>query len=148
LVTISAICSVDRAGLISDVVLLDPDVHVVGIATVAAHACRARNHHLGGYVDVGPGCVTVDLDAIRQRGGSSLGPAGTAVSRDVLVLNCGQIVGRIDVVPDPLLGKIISVNEGRLDKGSSAVFVTHRAGHVGVHVLVLSGDGSGGQKAS
>jgi len=44
-----------------------------------------------------------------------MSPAGTAVGRDMLVANLGQEVVATDVVPDPLGGDAVIMNEGSLD---------------------------------
>ena len=63
---------IDTASLISDVVLIDPLVGVDSVATVATKVTHtgsfatlgAGEENLRGYVDIGPGSVSGDLDTI------------------------------------------------------------------------------------
>ena len=59
--------SVDRAGLVGDFVEVHPLESVVSFTTVAAIVFHfAGDEHLRGNVDVGPGSITGDLDAIGE----------------------------------------------------------------------------------
>jgi hypothetical protein len=67
---------VGRAGLISDVVLVDPFESIEGESTMATIIrSLTRDEDLRGDVDLGPGTITSDLDSIGESRGSSLGPA-------------------------------------------------------------------------
>ena len=64
------------AGLIGDVVLVDPLEGVEGITTVATIIrSLTGDEDLRGDVDLGPGTISSDLDSITEGGGGSLGPA-------------------------------------------------------------------------
>jgi hypothetical protein len=95
---------VDRAGSVSDLVIVDPLEGSQGRTSVAAESGHlARDQHLWRQVDIGPGSVSGDLDAIGEDRSGSVGPAGSAVLRDVLVEDVGQVVGVVNLIPDPLL---------------------------------------------
>ena len=112
---------VDRAGSISDLVLMNPSEGSQGGASVAAESVfLARDQNLWGQVDVGPGSVSGDLDTIGEDRGGSVGPAGTAVLGNVLVENVRQVVGVVDVVPDPLLWELDVL------EGFSNIFLNER----------------------
>jgi hypothetical protein len=146
LAVVEALGAVDGAGLISHFVVVHPFISVVCLTTVAAKIfIFTGDDNLGRYVDIGPGSVTGDLDAIRESGGGGVGPAGTAVLGDVLVADIGKVVGVVDIVPEPLFGEVSDVNERGDDDGGCLVVVVHVAGHVGVGVKALGGsDGSDG----
>jgi hypothetical protein len=103
---------VDRASLISDVVLVDPIVSKDWKTTMATHIrLLARDENLRGDVDIGPGSISLDLDSIGQGRGGSMSPAGTAVRGNVLLSNVSQIVNTVDIVPDPLLWQVLNRGE-------------------------------------
>ena len=53
-----------------------------------AQACADLHAEVGG----GPGAAALDVDAVGQRGGGGVGPAGAAVLRDVLITSGRQVV--------------------------------------------------------
>ena len=108
--------SVDRAGLIGTFVLAEPLESVVSLTTVAAIVTRAGDKDLRGNVDIGPSSFAGNLDAIRKSGSGGMGPARTAVLRNVLVAHIGEEVVAVDVIPDPLLGKIVNRLKRGLDE--------------------------------
>jgi hypothetical protein len=98
---------IGRAGLISDVIPVDPFVGGAGVAAVAALIhILAADQHLRGEVDVGPGGLPGDLDTVAQGGGGGEGPAGSAVDWDVLVALVGQVVRAVDVAPPEVSGQL------------------------------------------
>ena len=58
-------------------------------------------------VDVRPFGFSSNLYSVRERGCGCVRPAGTAVLGDVLVTHVGQVVGAIDVVPNPGGGDVV-----------------------------------------
>lgn len=109
---------VGRAGLISDVVVVDPLVRVFGIASAAAIVIGAGDEHLGSEVDIGPLGLPPDFDAVGEGGGGCEGPAGATVNGDVLVALDSEVVGSVDVAPPEGFGELL---EGkRLDGAEHA----------------------------
>jgi len=102
-----ATSSIDRASLVGDLVLGHPLERGEVITTKAAVIGATRDEDLRGEVDIGPGGVSCDLDAVRDYGSGGVGPARSAVLGNVLVPNVGQVVHSIDVVPDPLFWKCL-----------------------------------------
>ena len=88
--------------------------------------------NLGSQVDIGPGGLTGTLDSIGKRGCGGVGPAGTAVLGDVLVADVGDHADTVDVVPDPLGGKVVDGHERGVDASLGSVNVTNMAGGVEV----------------
>ena len=70
----------------------------------------AGYQHLRRYVDVRPGCLSGDLNAIRKRRGGGEGPAGSTVDRDMLVALEGQIVCATDVSPPEVVRDVLQGN--------------------------------------
>jgi len=67
---------IDRACLISDVVVLDPLVDIDRVTTMATVILLlARDDQLWGQVDIWPLTVTEELDSVGEGGGGSVGPA-------------------------------------------------------------------------
>jgi len=113
---VEATSSVDGAGLVRDLVVGHPLVGEDGITTVTSEGVVLTvDKNLGSDVDVGPGGVSGDLDSVTEGGSGSVSPAGTTVLGDVLVTDVGEEVSSVDVVPDPLLGKVVDGLELRLD---------------------------------
>ena len=88
----------------------------------------ARDDDLGGDVDIGPGSLTGELDAIGKSRGGGVGPAGTAVLGNVLVADVGEIAGAVHVVPQDLLGEVSHGLEGSVHTRGGAVEVANAAG--------------------
>lgn len=98
--------SVDGAGLVGNVVIVHKFEGGVSFTTVAPIVIHgAGDDYLGGDVDVGPLCLSGNLDSVRHGGGGSLSPARAAILGNVLVLDVSQVVGSINVVPDPVVRK-------------------------------------------
>lgn len=98
-----------RAGLVGDVVFVDPFEGGDGVSSVASVIrAFARNKDLRGYVNIRPLSVSHDLYAITHCRRSSLGPARSAIDGDVLVLNEGQEIGVINIIPSHLSGELIN----------------------------------------
>lgn len=55
-----------------------------------------------------------------------MSPAGTTVERNVLIPDVCQIVGAIDVIPQPLVGEIDTLERSLNNRGSGLIrlFVT------------------------
>lgn len=105
---VEAVRLVGRAGLVGDVVPVDPLVGSARVAAVAALVhILAADQHLGGQVHVGPGGLPRDLDSVAQSRRSRERPAGTAINRNMLVPLEGQVVGAVDVAP-PVVGGQLS----------------------------------------
>jgi hypothetical protein len=109
---------------------------------VAALVFRlARDNDLGGDVDIGPGGIASDLDAIGEGRGGGVSPAGTAVLGNVLVADVGEVVGAVDVVPDDLLRDVVLGLKRSVDAGSGTVEVADAArGLVGDSAVSDGGD--------
>ena len=68
LAVVKTATSVDRASLISDFIEVHPFEGVISLTSVTAIVFHfAGNEHLGRYVNIGPGGITSDLNAIRER---------------------------------------------------------------------------------
>jgi hypothetical protein len=94
---------VDRAGSISGVALMHESEDVERPATVTAVVeFLAWDKDLWRDVDIGPGSFSGDLDTIGDSWGTGMSPARAAVLGNVLVEDVGQIVGAVNVIPDPL----------------------------------------------
>lgn len=50
-----------------------------------------------------------------------MSPAGTTIERNVLIPDVGQVVGIIDIIPQPLVGKLHILEFGLDDRGSGLV---------------------------
>jgi hypothetical protein len=61
----------------------------------------ARYHNLRRDVDVGPGCFAGNFNSIWEGRSCCVGPARTAVLRNVLVSQVSKIVDSIDIIPNP-----------------------------------------------
>ena len=72
-----------------------------------------------------------------------MGPAGTAVLRDVLVADVGDVIDTIDVVPVPLSGQVVDWLQRGLDSGLGSVARASAAGSLRVD----SAEGSEGDSA-
>jgi len=110
---------VDGSLSIGDLVGAHPLESLDGFSSVATTSIVikiARDEDLGRDVDIGPGCLTGDLDTIGEGRGGGLSPARSAVLRDVLVPDVGQVVDTTDVVPKNLLGDILQVGERSVDE--------------------------------
>jgi hypothetical protein len=66
----------------------------------------AGDEHLRSDVDIGPSSLSRDLDSVGEGGGGGVGPAGSAVLRNVLVPQIGEVIDTVDVVPNVLLWKV------------------------------------------
>ena len=88
----------------------------VGTSVASESGVVAREEHLRSDVDVGPGSLSGDLDAIGESRGGSVGPAGATVFWDVLVSDVGEVVSSFNVVPDPLRGEIVHISEWLADE--------------------------------
>lgn len=96
--------SVVSTSLVSDVVLAHVLVTRKSKATIAPIVVHgAGKQHLRRDVDVGPLSLSHDLYSVRNRRGSGLSPARSAVLGNVLILQVSEIVGAVDIVPDMLL---------------------------------------------
>jgi hypothetical protein len=103
---------VNRAGLISDVVFVNPLVPVVRVSTVTASIfILAWDKNLGWDVNIGPLGLTSDFDSIGEGWGGSMSPTWSAVLRNMLVANVGQVVDSINVAPVPRLGEFLKHRE-------------------------------------
>lgn len=92
-------CLIRRAGLVSDVVLVDPLVSVFGIASSAAVVVRAGDENLRSDIDVWPLSLSPDLDAIGESGSGGKGPARAAIDGNMLVTLHSEIVCAVDFAP-------------------------------------------------
>ena len=70
-----------------------------------------------------------------------MGPAGTAVSWDVLVPDVGKVVSTVNVVPSDLLWEVLDVGKSLGDSWGGSVGVADSAWVV--DKTVLSGHGGG-----
>jgi len=146
LAVVEALSAVDRARLIRDVVVVDPFVGVVRLATVASKVfVFAGDDHLGRQVDVGPGAVSSYFNSIRQSRGSCVSPAGTTIERHVLVAHLSDQIGTIGIVPDPLVRQV-DINQRSFDDGSTFVRVVSVARVLRLHIF-LSQNHLAGNKA-
>jgi len=83
----------------------------VGASVASESGVVARQENLRSDVDVGPGSLSGDLDAIGESRGGGVGPAGATVLWDVLVSDVGEVVSTLNIVPDPLRWEIFGVLE-------------------------------------
>jgi hypothetical protein len=98
-------CLVNRAGLISDLVLAHPPECSERVTTVAAErGVLTRDKHLGSNIDVRPGRLSRDFNAVREDRRGCVSPARAAVLRNVLVADVGQVVPSIDIRPGEVCG--------------------------------------------
>jgi hypothetical protein len=94
---------VDGASSVGDFVGVHPGEGVIGLTTVATLIWSfTRDQNLWGDVDVWPGCLSLDFDSIGKGGGGSMGPAGAAVGRYVLVEDVSQEILSVFLVPKNL----------------------------------------------
>jgi len=101
---IVAFTLVGGAGLVSDPVVVNPLESIEGVASMApvvVHITRKQN--LRSDVDFRPCSFPGYLNSVGEGGGSSLGPAGSAVLGHVLLSDGRQIVNSFYVVPSVLL---------------------------------------------
>ena len=87
-----------------------------------------------GDVDVGPGGVPRDLDAVGENGGGGVGPARTAVLGNVLVPDVRQVVCLVDFIPEHLgwWRSVLGVVASSSVADHSNVFGLHEARALGV----------------
>ena len=101
---------------------MHPFEGVVWLTTVATIVLLlAGDDDLGGDVDIGPRGLTGNLNPVRDGGGGSMGPAGTAVLGDVLVADVGNVANTVNVVPFPGGGKVVDMLEGSDNDGLSSM---------------------------
>jgi hypothetical protein len=65
----------------------------------------ARDDNLRCDVNIWPLSISGNLYSVRECRGCRLSPAGSAVEGKMLVLEVGEIVGIVNIVPDPLFRK-------------------------------------------
>jgi len=84
------------------------DTH--GVTTVAITTSLAVDDSLGRKRGLRIAVVSQDVDSVSQSGSGSLGPAGSAVLGNVLVLGPGDVVDAVDVSPIPRGGEVFSLD--------------------------------------
>ena len=102
LAIVKATSHVDRASLVSDLVVGHPLEGSNVISTVATVVgSLARDEHLRGDVDIGPRSLPGDLDSVGKGRCGGVGPARATVGRDVLVAHVSKVVDSINHSPVP-----------------------------------------------
>jgi hypothetical protein len=70
---------------------------------------------LRGDVNIRPSSFSIDFDSIRESRSGGMSPARSAVRRDVLVPDIGNVRGVIDIIPDPLFWDVLNILESFSD---------------------------------
>jgi hypothetical protein len=101
-------------GFIGYIVTMHPLIGSVSITTVATHVLAliiTREDDLRSNDDIWERSVSSNLDPITEGRGSGKGPAGTAISWDMLLSGDSQKVCIIDVRPIPVVWKVLEVHD-------------------------------------
>ena len=85
----------------------------------------AVEENLRGKVDLGPGEVADDVQAIAQSRGGAEGPASSAVLGDVLVAGHGQVVQAVHIAPVPRGRKLYTPAVSRAQTHDKSTCDTH-----------------------
>jgi hypothetical protein len=119
-----------------DTLVITELVDTHGVTTVAITTSLTVDDGLRRKSSLRIGVVSQNVDSVSQSRGGSLGPAGSAVLRNVLVLGPGDVVDTVDVSPIPRGGEVFS-----LDVAPGLLFSLQHRGSVELFVVELKAAG-------